>query len=114
MRSSGTVEPAVVEWIDGDAPRLISELFDRAEDDRWREVVIVTHTSSCKDSMTQRLLSRALCASSWTIFDGLSRAGGREVGSGWNCVWSSSFVSLASKDYQQCLGEQARDRDRNA
>jgi hypothetical protein len=46
MRSSGTAVLPVLEWIAGDAPRVISELFDRAEDDRWRELVIVSYTSS--------------------------------------------------------------------
>lgn len=33
MRSSGTVGPAGERRAPGDAPRLMSELFDRAEDD---------------------------------------------------------------------------------
>ncbi len=40
MRSSGTVEPVAA----AEAPRSISELFDRAEEDRWREVVIVSYS----------------------------------------------------------------------
>lgn len=44
IRSSGTVVPALVGRPPGDELRLISEVFERAEEDRWRELVIATHS----------------------------------------------------------------------
>jgi hypothetical protein len=43
IRSSGTVVPALAER-PGDELRLISEVFERAEEDGWRELVIATHS----------------------------------------------------------------------
>lgn len=41
IRSSGNAPPEFVERL-GDVLLLISDVFERVEDDRWREFVIVT------------------------------------------------------------------------